>query len=346
MWDEFEPDYFDERLGGGRPGPGPGARRFEPTARVGEGTYGVVFRCRERASGRVVACKALKTHTAREMGERGPGGFEGGGARLAVREIAVLSLLNEGGAAAAHGVLPLEEVVANAEGCPILVTPLYDTDLCAAMRAAGALPRGALDVLTARLTAAVAYIHSHGVMHRDITPRNVLLTAAGGVCLGDFGVARLAAAEKEAQAPLSPPAGRTPPSYQAPECLLGAETYTSASDVWSLGATLAEAHLGRPLLQSTSQIPAILEMVQLIGWPPARAEWPGYAALRVLNTFELGSAAAALPALLPDAPTAVLAMLTRSPYLRPAAAALSGPAAPGPSPPLAAYVSKALGHPS
>ncbi|KAI0673836.1 kinase-like protein [Trametes maxima] len=91
---------------------------------------------------------------------------------------------------------------------------------------------------------AVAHVHSQGVAHRDIKPGNLLFAPNGHVKLIDFGISW---SEKEDKRDLWPePPGKmcfdvaTGP-YRAPELLFGAVNYDAyATDLWSLGAVLAE----------------------------------------------------------------------------------------------------------
>jgi len=83
-------------------------------------------------------------------------------------------------------------------------------------------------------------LHSLGILHRDITPDNLLLSANGQLKIADFG---WAADVRDAPSCL---AGTL--QYMAPEILMEQCVQTEAVDVWSAGATLLECLIGRPLL--------------------------------------------------------------------------------------------------
>ena len=94
----------------------------------------------------------------------------------------------------------------------------------------------------ARLADGLAHLHSHGVLHRDVKPANVLLDAQGEAYLADLGLARHAA-----DSPLTQTGCVVgTPRYMAPE-VLGQGRYGPASDVYALAMTLLEYCLGRTL---------------------------------------------------------------------------------------------------
>ena len=94
--------------------------------------------------------------------------------------------------------------------------------------------------LFVELCEAVAYAHRHLIVHRDIKPGNVLVTAGGRVKLLDFGVAQwLGSSSGQALA-----TGRATPGYAAPEQWLGG-AITPATDVYALGVLLYHLLAGR-----------------------------------------------------------------------------------------------------
>src|SRR5207247_6885025 len=85
---------------------------------------------------------------------------------------------------------------------------------------------------------ALAYAHAHGVIHRDVSPRNIMRTEAGAVCMLDFGLARVL---DRCEATSGHMVGTAP--YLAPEILRGGAA-DARSDLYSLGAVLYEALTG------------------------------------------------------------------------------------------------------
>ncbi|CUG92971.1 protein kinase, putative [Bodo saltans] len=86
----------------------------------------------------------------------------------------------------------------------------------------------------------LAYLHSRGIVHRDVKPGNMLLGSDGSVKLTDFGTSRSAEAAGET-VQTGTVVGTVP--YLAPECVRG--TYSAASDVWAMGCTALHMITGK-----------------------------------------------------------------------------------------------------
>lgn len=82
------------------------------------------------------------------------------------------------------------------------------------------------------------YLHEQGVVHRDVKAANVLITENGEVKLADFGVATKVATLHNTVVGT--------PNWMAPETVLGGDGICTASDIWSLGATIIELYTMNP----------------------------------------------------------------------------------------------------
>jgi serine/threonine-protein kinase len=132
------------------------------------------------------------------------------------------------------------------EGVFYIVTPLADFDLAGLMPHDGGMdPQQAIAIVRA-IAWALDAAHTHGVVHRDVKPENILIVGdpdqgMAHPYLADFGIAKSAMATTltVAQAPMSVP-------YASPEQVRGDRDLTGASDQYSLACTLFDALAGRP----------------------------------------------------------------------------------------------------
>jgi eukaryotic-like serine/threonine-protein kinase len=195
------------------------ADRYEIRAPLGRGGMGEVFEAVDRRLGRTVAIKVLRPELAAD--ERFLARFR--------REAATAARLSHVGIVSVHD-------IGDDGGRTFIVMELVAGRTLADIgRDGGARDDATVARIGAAAARALAHAHDRGVVHRDVSPANVMVTADGAVKVLDFGIARgdsVAAASRGTVA------------YVAPEVLRG-ETADARADVYALGAVLRE--LGRDL---------------------------------------------------------------------------------------------------
>jgi len=107
------------------------------------------------------------------------------------------------------------------------------------------------------------YIHSAGVIHRDIKPGNLLLNADCELKICDFGLAR-GIAKTETQLFTTYVVTRW---YRAPEVLCACKEYDMKIDVWSVGCILAELHGREPLFPGEDYLSQLELIFSILGTP-------------------------------------------------------------------------------
>jgi serine/threonine protein kinase len=125
---------------------------------------------------------------------------------------------------------------------PYLVMEYVDGgDLGQRLQQSGPLPEAEAVRLILQVAQALHKAHTHGIIHRDVKPANILLTSDGRARLADLGLAK----DLEADAGLTRPGkGLGTPNFMAPEQFSDAKNADVRCDVYSLGATLYTAVTG------------------------------------------------------------------------------------------------------
>jgi len=129
-----------------------------------------------------------------------------------------------------------------AEGVYHLVLEWVDGDSLRGVIERGRAPRDLIQRVLQGLLAGLGHAHRHGVVHRDVKPENVLLTADRGVKLTDFGIARLADSARPGMT--APDATLGTPEYMSPEQVMSSRV-DHRSDLYSAGVVLHELAAGR-----------------------------------------------------------------------------------------------------
>jgi len=231
---------------------------FQCLNRIEEGTYGVVYRARDKKTNEIVALKRLKMEREKE-------GFP----ITSLREINTLLISQH------RNVVTVREIVVGSNMDKIfIVMDFVEHDLKSLMETMRKKKQvflaGEVKCLMIQLLSAISHLHDNWILHRDLKSSNLLLSHNGILKVGDFGLAR------EYGSPLqSYTAIVVTLWYRAPELLLGIKEYSTAIDVWSCGCIFGELLLMNPLFPGESEVDELNKIFKLLGTPNEKI-WPGY----------------------------------------------------------------------
>jgi serine/threonine-protein kinase len=251
LFPTVHPDSGADDPASGRPGAElPRVPGYEVQAELGRGGMGVVYKARHLRLGRAVALKMLLA-----------------GAYASPDELARFQREAEAVAALHHVNVVQIYDVGDYEGQPYFTMEFVEGGSLAEKLAGTPLPVRPAAALVATLAGAVQAAHQGGILHRDLKPGNILLTADGTPKITDFGLAR-----KLDQAGLTR-TGTTlgTPSYMAPEQARGnPDAVAPAADLYALGAILYEMLTGRPPFCAETVAETLLQVLSQDPVPPSR----------------------------------------------------------------------------
>jgi eukaryotic-like serine/threonine-protein kinase len=115
--------------------------------------------------------------------------------------------------------------------------------------------------ITREVAGALECAHAHGVLHRDVKPENILLTAQGDALLTDFGIARPLTAATDGTGLTEAGLAVGTPQYMSPEQAAGERTLDARSDVYALGSVCYEMLAGEPPFVGSSAQAIVAKML-------------------------------------------------------------------------------------
>lgn len=233
------------------------ASHYDLLEKIGEGTYGTVYKAVCRQTGERVAIKKIRIL------------YEDDGVpSTALREISLLKDLNN------INVIQLHDVYSSRTSLH-LVFECLDMDLRVFLRRHGPMRDVMLRSAAFQCFHGVEFCHGRRILHRDLKPQNVLIDVkAMRLVLADFGLARAFSV------PLKVYTHEVVTLwYRAPEILLGQARYGPSMDIWSLGCIVAEMALGQALFAGDSEIDTIFKIFRTLGTPNDEV-WPGVTTLQ------------------------------------------------------------------
>ncbi|MFC8454042.1 serine/threonine-protein kinase [Kitasatospora sp. NPDC057223] len=230
------------------------AGRYRLDAVLGRGGMGTVWRAEDEMLGRVVAVKELRMHGGVDEEERH---------RLIVRT------LREAKATARirHTAAVTVFDVVEEDDRPWIVMELVESrSLAEVIKEDGPLGPVRAAGIALDLLGVLGAAHSHGILHRDVKPSNVLIGEDGRVVLTDFGIASVEGDPSVTSTGMLVGA----PSYISPERARGQKPGPPA-DLWSLGGTLYAMTEGRPPYDRGSALATLTAVMTEPLTPPVNA---------------------------------------------------------------------------
>jgi cyclin-dependent kinase 12/13 len=301
---------------------GPGCRRiedaYERIGHLGQGTYGEVFKARDKATGELVAVKRIKMENEKE-------GFP----ITAVREIKILSMLAADESRFMKqkmndAIIRLREVVRSDasedngnKGSVYMVFDYMAADMAGLLerakaarsqeaQARGIPPNkvappfvvGQVKRYMRTLLIGLQLLQNNRVLHRDLKNANLLVSDKGELKIADFGLARQFYHDSsQSSAKLSRASdGTKPPSgnfkmtskvitlwYRPPELVFGTESYGTEVDIWSAGCIMAELLTGKALFPARDEIELVKQICNVLGMADENS-MPGCTSLKDYDT--------------------------------------------------------------
>ncbi|KAJ5661618.1 uncharacterized protein N7477_009234 [Penicillium maclennaniae] len=254
-------------------------RDFAFIDKLGEGTFGMVYKARSKKDNSVMALKKILMHHEKE-------GFP----ITAIREIKLLKALSH------PNILQLREMAverSKGEGRKkpnmYMVMPYMEHDLSGLLENPDVhFTEPQIKCYLMQLLEGLRYLHANCILHRDMKAANLLISNEGILQIADFGLAR-----PFDEPPPQPGKGGGEAKreytalvvtrwYRPPELLLQLRRYTTAIDMWGAGCVFGEMFKGKPILSGNTDLDQARLIFNLVG-TPTEENMPGWSLLPSLE---------------------------------------------------------------
>lgn len=216
--------------------------KYEVIGIVGEGAYGIVYKCKNKETGDFVAIKKFK-EVEDELVKK-----------TMSRELKVLQMMKH------DNIVEYKEAFKR-KGNLFLVFEYVEKNLLEVLQEhPKGLDPGMIKKVIYQLCKAIKYLHDMNVVHRDIKPENLLVDVDEKLKLCDFGFARTIKATKEKLTDYV--ATRW---YRSPELLITSGTYGSEVDYWAIGCIMGELADGDPLFPGDNELDQLNVIQKVLG---------------------------------------------------------------------------------
>ncbi|XP_034488824.1 cyclin-dependent kinase 1-like [Drosophila innubila] len=236
--------------------------KYEKIGRIGEGSYGIVYKGLVRATGELVAMKNVRNFIGAE-----------GIPATTIREISLLRELKH------PNIVALLDLLYEDNNFYLILEylPMNLRQYIESLPPDQLMETEMVGSYLYQITCAILYCHRRRVLHRDLTPQNLLINGTGLIKVADFGLScsfnipmRVLTHEVVTL------------WYRPPEILLGSARYSCPVDIWSIGCILFEMATSKPLFQGDSEIGQLFRIFQILGTPNDDV-WPGVSNLSGFN---------------------------------------------------------------
>nr|AAS21447.1 cyclin-dependent kinase-like 1 [Oikopleura dioica] len=216
--------------------------KYEKIEKISEGSYGIVYKCRNRETRAIVAVKRF-IESEEELNIK----------KIAMREIRMLKSLKH------QNLVNLIEVYRKSRRLHLVFEYCDHTVLTELEQNPHGLPEQSIKRIIWQVLKGLEFCHAQKCIHRDVKPENILITKQGQIKLCDFGFARI----------LNPGDDLTDYVatrwYRAPELIVGDLKYNSAVDIWAVGCVFGELLNGQPIWPGKSELDQLHKIQKTCG---------------------------------------------------------------------------------